>query len=479
MLEKGQILESVVIEELGAEGKCVSRYNNIVVFSEKTVPGDIVDLKVTHFKKKKFGEAKIEKIISPSPNRVEPKCQHFGLCGGCKLQHIDYSTQLIFKQKQVKDNLERLGKIAIPEIQTIIGSSKIYEYRNKLDYTFSNKRWLLDEEMDQEHDTLYGLGFHLPGKFDRVLDIQKCHLQPEPSNSIRLEVKDYALKHGLTFYNVRAHEGFLRNLIIRNTNKNEVMVLVQFGYEDKEAIQGLLSHLVKTFPHITSLVYFINTKKNDTYSDLEIHTFHGPAYIQEKMEGLTFRVGPKSFYQTNSDQAYILYKVTRDLAGLTGKEVVYDLYTGTGTIANFIAKYAKQVIGIEYVSDAIEDAKVNSKINNINNTLFYAGDMKDVLNKEFIEQHERPDVIITDPPRAGMHEDVVNTLLFIGAPKIVYVSCNPATQARDLSMLDSDYEVTKIQPVDMFPHTAHVENVVLLQKRAVKKVQVAIVEEVA
>lgn len=465
MLERGQILESVVIEELGAEGKCVSRYNNIVVFSGKTVPGDVVDLKVTHFKKKKFGEAILDKIITPSPNRVEPRCQHFGICGGCKLQHIDYNTQLIFKQKQVKDNLERLGKIEIPEIQEIIGSATIYEYRNKLDYTFCNKRWLLDDEMDQEHDTLYGLGFHLPGKFDRVLDIQKCHLQPEPSNAIRLEVKDYALKHNLTFYNVRAHEGFLRNLIIRNTNKNEVMVLVQFGYDDNEAIEGLLSHLVKTFPQITSLVYFINTKKNDTYSDLEVHSFHGPAYIQEEMEGLTFRVGPKSFYQTNSDQAYVLYKATRDLAGLTGKEVVYDLYTGTGTIANFIAKYAKQVIGIEYVADAIEDAKVNSKINNINNTLFYAGDMKDVLNKEFIEQHERPDVIITDPPRAGMHEDVVNTLIFIGAPKIVYVSCNPATQARDLSMLDLDYEVVKIQPVDMFPHTAHVENVVLLQRR--------------
>lgn len=465
MLERGQILESVSIEELGAEGKCVSRYNNIVVFSEKTVPGDIVDLKVTHFKKKKFGEAQIDKIITPSPNRVEPKCQHFGLCGGCKLQHIDYTTQLHFKQKQVKDNLERLGKIAILEIMPIIGSSKIYEYRNKLDFTFTNKRWLTDEEMSLEHDTLYGLGFHLPGKFDRVLDIEKCHLQPEPSNSIRLELKSYALQHGLTFYNVRAHEGFLRNLIIRTTNKNEVMVLVQFGSNDKKSIEGLLSHLIKTFPQITSLVYFINTKKNDTYSDLDVHTFHGPAYIEEEMEGLTFRVGPKSFYQTNSDQAYILYKVTRELAGLTGNEVVYDLYTGTGTIANFIAKQAKQVIGIEYVADAIEDAKVNSKINNIDNTLFYAGDMKDVLNKEFIEQHQRPDVIITDPPRAGMHEDVINTLLFIGAPKIVYVSCNPATQARDLALLDTDYEVTAIQPVDMFPHTAHVENVVSLTKR--------------
>ena len=465
MLERGQILESVSIEELGAEGKCVSRYNNIVVFSEKTVPGDIVDLKVTHFKKKKFGEAQIDKIITPSPNRVEPKCQHFGLCGGCKLQHIDYTTQLHFKQKQVKDNLERLGKIAIPEIMSIIGSSKIYEYRNKLDFTFTNKRWLTDQEMSLEHDTLYGLGFHLPGKFDRVLDIEKCHLQPEPSNSIRLELKSYALQHGLTFYNVRAHEGFLRNLIIRTTNKNKVMVLVQFGSNDKKSIEGLLSHLIKTFPQITSLVYFINTKKNDTYSDLDVHTFHGPAYIEEEMEGLTFRVGPKSFYKTNSDQAYILYKVTRELAGLTGNEVVYDLYTGTGTIANFIAKQAKQVIGIEYVADGIEDAKVNSKINNIDNTLFYAGDMKDVLNKEFIEQHQRPDVIITDPPRAGMHEDVINTLLFIGAPKIVYVSCNPATQARDLALLDTDYEVTAIQPVDMFPHTAHVENVVLLTKR--------------
>jgi 23S rRNA (uracil1939-C5)-methyltransferase len=465
MLKRDQILESVSIEELGAEGKCVSRYNNIVVFSEKTVPGDVVDLKITHFKKKKFGEAKIAKIITPSPNRVEPTCQHFGFCGGCKLQHIDYTTQLHFKQKQVKDNLERLGKIAIPEIADIIGSSKIYEYRNKLDYTFSNKRWLLEEEMSLEHDTLYGLGFHLPGKFDRVLDITTCHLQPEPSNSIRLEVKAYALKHGLTFYNVRAHEGFLRNLIIRTTSTNEVMVLVQFGYEEKKLIDDLLNHLVQTFHQITSLVYFINTKKNDTYSDLDIHTFHGPAYIQEEMEGLTFRVGPKSFYQTNSDQAYVLYKVTRDLAGLTGNEVVYDLYTGTGTIANFVAKQAKQVIGIEYVADAIEDAKVNSKINNIDNTLFYAGDMKDVLNREFIDKHQRPDVIITDPPRAGMHEDVINTLLFIGAPKIVYVSCNPATQARDLALLDGDYEVTRIQPVDMFPHTAHVENVVLLTKR--------------
>jgi len=470
MLERGQILESVAIEELGAEGKCVSRYNNIVIFSERTVPGDIVDLKVTHFKKKKFGEAKIDKIIKASEHRVEPRCQHFGLCGGCKLQHIDYETQLHFKQKQVKDNLERLGKIEIPEIKSIVGSTTIYEYRNKLDFTFSNKRWLLEEEMSLEHDTLYGLGFHLPGKFDRVIDIQKCHLQPEPSNSIRLEVKAYALQYGLTFYNVRAHEGFLRNLIIRTTNTKEVMVLIQFGEDKKKEIEGLLSHLIATFPQITTLVYFINTKKNDTYSDLDVHVFHGPGFIQEEMEGLTFRVGPKSFYQTNSDQAYELYKITRDFAGLTGNEVVYDLYTGTGTIANFIAKKAKQVIGIEYVADAIEDAKINSKINNIDNTLFYAGDMKDVLNKEFIAQHQRPDVIITDPPRAGMHEDVIKTLIFIGAPKIVYVSCNPATQARDLAMLDLDYEVTLIQPVDMFPHTAHVENVVLLTKRAVRKV---------
>ncbi len=477
MLEKGQVLESIVIEDLAAEGKCVSRYNNIVIFSERTVPGDIVDLKITHFKKKKFGEAKVYKIIKPSEHRVEAKCQHFGLCGGCKLQHIDYETQLHFKHKQVKDNLERLGKIEIPEIKPIVGSSKIYAYRNKLDFTFSNKRWLLEEEMSLEHDTLYGLGFHLPGKFDRVIDIQHCHLQPEPSNAIRMEVKAYALEHDLTFYNVRAHEGFLRNLIIRTTNTNEVMVLVQFGEDNGKNIQNLLTHLIQKFPEITSLVYFINTKKNDTYSDLDVHVFHGPGYIQETMEGLTFRVGPKSFYQTNSDQAYELYKVTRDFAGLTGNEVVYDLYTGTGTIANFIAKKAKQVIGIEYVADAIEDAKINSEINNINNTLFYAGDMKDVLNKEFIAKHQRPDVIITDPPRAGMHEDVIHTLLFIGAPKIVYVSCNPATQARDLALLDSDYEVTMIQPVDMFPHTAHVENVVLLAKRTVKKIIIEPVSE--
>ncbi|MBC7452012.1 MAG: 23S rRNA (uracil(1939)-C(5))-methyltransferase RlmD [Cytophagales bacterium] len=465
MLQKGQIIESVAIEELGAEGKCVSRYNNIVIFSEGTVPGDLVDLEVMHFKKKKFGEAKIARMHKPSEHRVDPKCQHFGLCGGCKLQHIDYGTQLHFKQKQVKDNLERLGKIQIPEIQSIIGSDKIYEYRNKLDYTFSNKRWLTFEEMNLEHDTLYGLGFHLPGKFDKVLDIEQCHLQPEPSNAIRLEVKRYALEHGLTFYNVRAHEGFLRNLIIRTSNTNEVMVLVQFNEYKKEWMEPLLDHLIRKFPQITSLIYFINTKKNDSYSDQDAITYFGKPYLEEKMEDLTFRVGPKSFYQTNSDQAYTLYKVTRELAGLTGNEVVYDLYTGTGTIANFIARQAKQVIGIEYVEAAIEDAKVNSTINNISNTLFYAGDMKDVLNKEFIAQHQRPDVIITDPPRAGMHEDVVNTLLFIGAPKIVYVSCNPATQARDLALVDADYEVKAIQPVDMFPHTAHVENVVLLEKR--------------
>jgi len=465
MLKRGQLLESVAIEDLGAEGKCVSRYENIVIFSEGTVPGDIVDLEVTHFKKKKFGEAKLVRLIKSSENRTEPVCQHFGLCGGCKLQHIDYGMQLHFKQKQVKDNLERLGKIDIPAIQPIIGSQTTYEYRNKLDFTFSNKRWLLAEEMDQEHETLYGLGFHLPGKFDRVIDIETCHLQPEPSNSIRLAVKAYALKHGLTFYNVRAHEGFLRNLIIRNTNTQEVMVMLQFGEDNIDQINAICNYLIAEFPQITSLVYFINTKKNDTYTDLDVYVYHGPGYIQEQMEGLTFRVGPKSFYQTNSNQAYELYKIARSFAGLTGKEVVYDLYTGTGTIANFVARQAKQVIGIEYVEDAIEDAKINSQINNITNTLFYAGDMKDVLNKEFIAKHERPDVIITDPPRAGMHEDVVNTLLFIGAPKIVYVSCNPATQARDLALLDSDYKVTAIQPVDMFPQTAHVENVVLLEKR--------------
>jgi len=465
MLKRGQLLESVAIEDLGAEGKCVSRYENIVIFSEGTVPGDIVDLEVTHFKKKKFGEAKLVRLIKSSENRTEPVCQHFGLCGGCKLQHIDYGMQLHFKQKQVKDNLERLGKIDIPAIQAIIGSQTTYEYRNKLDFTFSNKRWLLAEEMDQEHETLYGLGFHLPGKFDRVIDIETCHLQPEPSNSIRLAVKVYALKHGLTFYNVRAHEGFLRNLIIRNTNTQEVMVMLQFGEDNIDQINAICNYLIAEFPQITSLVYFINTKKNDTYTDLDVYVYHGPGYIQEQMEGLTFRVGPKSFYQTNSNQAYELYKVARSFAGLTGKEVVYDLYTGTGTIANFVARQAKQVIGIEYVEDAIEDAKINSQINNITNTLFYAGDMKDVLNKEFIAKHERPNVIITDPPRAGMHEDVVNTLLFIGAPKIVYVSCNPATQARDLALLDSDYKVTAIQPVDMFPQTAHVENVCLLEKR--------------
>lgn len=459
---KQKILEQVHIDGIAAEGKCVASVDEQVLFVEKVAPGDVVDVRITR-KKPSFMEGTPVKFHSYSKDRVEPFCQHFGTCGGCKWQHIPYDLQLKYKHQQVVDNLERIAKVELPEISPILGSADTQFYRNKLDYTFSNWRWLTRQEIESGEDVdRRGLGFHMPGSFDKVLDIEKCFHQPDPSNDIRNAVRKFCLENDIPFYDLVKKTGLLRNLIIRNSVLGEWMVIVQFAYEDDDN-QRLLEFLKNAFPQITSLQYVINGKPNETFHDLEVKVYHGQAYITEEMEGIQFRVGPKSFYQTNAKQAYALYKVAREYAGLTGKEVVYDLYTGTGTIANFVASQAKQVIGIEYVEAAIEDAKVNSEINGIENTSFYAGDMKGLLNDDFMEQHERPDVIITDPPRAGMHQDVVNMLLKIEAQKIVYVSCNPATQARDIALLDEKYKVTRVQPVDMFPQTHHVECVCLLE----------------
>jgi 23S rRNA (uracil1939-C5)-methyltransferase len=462
---KDQILEKIQVEELAAEGKCLSRVEGKVIFSEYTAPGDVVDLRV-YKSKKNFAEAEVLYYHSQSPERAEPFCTHYGNCGGCKLQHIQYATQLFYKEKQVKDNLERIGKVKHPGIKPIVGSAAQQYYRNKLEYTFSDRRWLTLEEIRSEKvHNKNALGFHVPGVFDKVIDIDHCYLQPDPSNKIRLAIKAFAQEREWSFFNLRNQHGFLRSLMIRTSTTGDVMVLVQFFENNKEEIAALMDFLKAEFSEITSLNYVVNKKGNDTIFDQEVITWHGKPYIEENMEGLIFRIGAKSFYQTNSEQAYELYKITRTLAGLTGEEVVYDLYTGTGTIANFVARQAKKVVGVEYVAMAIEDAKVNAALNKIDNTVFYAGDMKDVFTEDFIRENGRPDVIITDPPRAGMHEDVVKTLLAIAAPRIVYVSCNPATQARDLSMLDALYEVKEVQPVDMFPHTHHVENVVLLELR--------------
>ncbi|HZK69454.1 MAG TPA: 23S rRNA (uracil(1939)-C(5))-methyltransferase RlmD [Paludibacter sp.] len=461
------IFENVTITDIAAEGKAIARVNDLIVFVPFVVPGDVVDLQVTR-KKSNFMEARPIHFHSYAEQRCDAVCEHYGICGGCKWQILPYSEQIRFKQKQVVDNLTRIGKIELPEITPIIGSSKTEFYRNKLEFTFSNKRWRTNEEIAEGKvfETMNAVGFHIPGQFDKVLDINKCWLQTEDSNEIRNEVRRYALEHNLTFFDLRSQEGFLRTLMIRTTSTGELMVIVILFYEDKEAQDALLLNIADKFPQITSLLYVINSKANDTITDQEINVFKGNECIYEEMEGLKFKIGPKSFYQTNSEQAYVLYKVARDFAQLTGEELVYDLYTGTGTIANFVAHQAKQVIGIEYVPEAIADAKVNSKLNNINNTLFYAGDMKDILNAAFIEEHGKPDVIITDPPRAGMHDDVINAILFADPKRIVYVSCNPATQARDLNLLDANYRVAAVQPVDMFPHTHHVENVVLLEKRS-------------
>jgi 23S rRNA (uracil1939-C5)-methyltransferase len=460
------IFTNITITDIAAEGKAIARVNDIVVFVPHVVPGDVVDLQVTR-KKSSFMEARPIFFHSYSPNRTKAVCEHYGICGGCKWQTLPYAEQIRFKQKQVVDSLTRIGKIDLPEITPILGSKRTEFYRNKLEFTFSNKRWRTNEEIAEEKvfDTMNAVGFHIPGAFDKVLDINKCWLQTEDSNAIRNEVRRYALEKGLTFFDLRAQEGFLRTLMIRTTSTGELMVIMIFYYEDIEAQNALLEHIATEFPQITSLLYVINSKANDTITDQEILVYKGAECIYEQMEGLKFKIGPKSFYQTNSEQAYELYKVARNFAGLTGNELVYDLYTGTGTIANFVSHQAKKVIGIEYVPEAIEDAKVNSAINNIENTLFFAGDMKDILNAAFIETHGKPDVIITDPPRAGMHDDVINAIRFAAPNRIVYVSCNPATQARDLSLLDADYKVSAVQPVDMFPHTHHVENVVLLERR--------------
>ena len=461
------LLEQVTITDVAAEGKAIAKVNDMVIFVPFVAPGDVVDIQLTR-KKNSYAEGKAVHFHSYSPHRVEPFCQHFGVCGGCKWQHIPYEDQLKYKQKQVLDNLTRIGKVQPEEVLPILGSAKTTFYRNKLEFTFSNKKWLTEEEVKSgvTPDTWNGVGFHIPTLFDKVLDIQKCWLQDDISNRIRNCIKAYCLSHeGYPFFDLRNQEGFIRTLMIRTASTGDLMVVVVFFHEDQERREALLSHVAEQFPEITSLLYVINGKCNDTITDQEVIVFKGKDHIIEEMEGLHFKVGPKSFYQTNSEQAYNLYKVARSFAGLTGNELVYDLYTGTGTIANFVARQSKQVIGIEYVPEAIEDAKVNASLNGLENTLFYAGDMKDILTADFIQQHGRPDVIITDPPRAGMHDDVIKTILAAEPKRVVYVSCNPATQARDLSLLDVKYTLKKVQPVDMFPHTHHVENVVLLEKR--------------
>lgn len=459
---KNKVLSNLRIERIAAEGKCVAHHDGKVVFVQNVAPGDLVDVRITRGKSS-FMEGEAIAFHEYSKDRVEPFCSHFGTCGGCKWQHINYDLQKTYKWQQVFDQFKRIAKVDIPDILPIIGSKNIQYYRNKLDFTFSNNRWLTKEEIQTgEELERNALGFHIPKMFDKIIDIEHCYLQNSISNEVRNSLRAFALQEGLSFYDIRNQIGLLRNLIIRTTSTGESMVIVQFGEEDKPSIVKVMNFLKSQFPTITSLLYIVNLKKNETFHDLEVITSAGKDYIEEEMEGLKFRIGPKSFYQTNSDQAYELYKVVRDFAELKGNEVVYDLYTGTGTIANFVAKQARQVIGIEYVEAAIEDAKINSEINEIHNTLFYAGDMKDIFNESFLMSHERPDIIITDPPRAGMHEDVVKMLLNLGAPKIVYVSCNPATQARDISLLSEKYTVAKIQPVDMFPQTYHVENVVQL-----------------
>ena len=470
------LLEHITIESVAAEGKCIFHYDDKVVFVPFCVPGDVVDVQITK-KKHSFMEGRVERIISYSKVRETPMCEHFGICGGCKWQNLPYEEQLKAKQQQVFDQLTRIGKVELPPFQPILGSVKTKEYRNKLEFGCANKRWYTKEEIaalppkeeGQEGNlSESAIGFHITGAFDKIYPIKKCWLMDDLHNEIRNEISRYAKENSMSFYDIRAQHGLLRDLMMRNSNTGEFMLLVQFHYDeegDEQKAMQLLHHIADTYPQITSLIYVDNQKGNDTFGDLELTTFKGTDFIYETMEDLKFKVGPKSFYQTNTDQAYHLYCVARSFAQLTGGELVYDLYTGTGTIANFVAHQAKQVIGIEYVPEAIEDAKENSHVNGINNTLFYAGDMKDILTDDFIQGHGQPDVIITDPPRAGMHADVVKVILNAAPKRIVYVSCNPATQARDLQLMDADYKVAAVQPVDMFPHTPHVENVVLLERR--------------
>ncbi len=470
------LLENVTIEAVAAEGKCVAHVNDMAVFVPFVVPGDVVDLQIRK-KKHKYCEAEAVRIIERSSLRTTPMCDHFGICGGCKWQNLRYEEQLKAKQQQVYDQLSRIGKVELPEFMPILGSQKISEYRNKLEFGCANKRWYTKEEIAQMPPREEGtegnlnesaIGFHITGAFDKIYPISKCHLMDDLHNQIRNEIRDYTLAHHFTYYDIRQQVGLLRDMVFRNSNTGEWMLILQFHYDepgDDEKAQQLLAHIAEKFPQLTSILYVDNQKCNDTFGDLDLTLYKGTDHIFETMEDLRFKVGPKSFYQTNTDQAYHLYCVARNFAGLTGSELVYDLYTGTGTIANFVARKARKVVGIEYVPEAIEDAKINSQINHIDNTLFYAGDMKDILTDEFVARHGRPDVIITDPPRAGMHPDVVNVILNAAPQRVVYVSCNPATQARDLALMDAQYRVARVQPVDMFPHTPHVENVVLLEKR--------------
>ena len=467
---KNKFFENVSIVDIAEEGKGVGKADDFVLFVDKAVPGDVADVLV-YRSKKNFGEGKIAALKQASGYRTNPFCEHFGTCGGCKWQHMTYEAQLKFKQKSVSDALSRIAKIDVSVMLPIVPSPADKFYRNKLEYTFSNKRWLNDgENRDDEVLNMNALGFHIPGRFDKILNINKCWLQPEPSNTLRNTLHDYVIQQGYSFYDLKAHTGLLRNLVVRTSSTGEVMVIVVFAFAEEDEVNRLMAFINSEFPNITSLLYIINQKKNDTIFDQDVQLYKGRAYIHEEMPvdringiKVRFRIGPKSFYQTNSLQAVRLYEITTEFAGFKGDELVYDLYTGAGTIANFIAGQVRQVIGVEYVPSAIEDAKVNSAINNINNTKFYAGDMKDVLSAEFVVEHGKPDVIITDPPRAGMHPDVVTRLMEIEAEKIVYVSCNAATQARDLVVLKEKYDTVKIQPVDMFPHTQHVENVALLR----------------
>ena len=460
------LIENVEIADVAAEGKSLARVEDMVVFIPFGAPGDIADVKLDK-KKKSYAEGHIVNLRKPSEIRVEPRCAHFSVCGGCKWQHLPYDFQIASKQRQVEDALERIAKVELPPVNPILGSEHVWEYRNKMEYTFSNRAWLTFEQLNSGLDfpDRDAAGFHIPGAFDKVLDIVRCHLQEDFSNRLRLFIKESAKSKGYTFYDLKNHNGLLRTLMVRTASTGQKMAVVSFGEESSEKIADVMDAVAAEFPEITSLTYVVNTKVNDTIGDLDIVTYRGQSYIEEEMEGLRFRVGPKSFYQTNSAQAYRLYSVARDFAGLSGDELVYDLYTGTGTIACFLARDVKRVIGIEYVPEAIEDAKVNASINGLDNTLFFAGDMKDVLTADFISEHGKPDVMIVDPPRAGMHEDVVNVILDAAPRRIVYVSCNPATQARDIAMLDGKYRVTAVQPVDMFPHTHHVENVVRLELR--------------
>jgi len=465
---KKKVFSALEVIDAGAKGKAIAKApDGKVVFIDNAVPGDVADVQ-TYKKRKAYYQGKVKEFISYSDKRTEPVCQHFGTCGGCKWQNMDYKYQLFYKQKEIENNLQRIGKIELPEITPIAGSEEIYFYRNKMEFSFSDSRWLTLDEINSDKDIQdkNALGFHIPGMWDKILNIEKCHLQEDPSNAIRNEVRDFATENDIPFFNARKKEGLLRTLMIRTSSTGEIMVLVQFFYDDKEKRELLLNFMAKRFPEITSLQFVVNEKGNDTIYDQEVICFSGRDHIFEEMEGLKFKINAKSFYQTNSAQAYELYKITRDFAELDKNDLVYDLYTGTGTIAQFVAKQAKKVIGVEAVPEAIEDAIKNAQFNEIENVEFYVGDMKKVFTQDFINTHGQPDVIITDPPRDGMHKDVVSQIISILPKKIIYVSCNSATQARDLAMLDEHYKVTKVQPVDMFPQTHHVENVVRLELRA-------------